>query len=124
MGPSIGWVDIPGQNILNVTSSQTFTVQPSTNLVLVNVPAGGVTIILPSSQVFAAGAGALPGLFANVPITIVDVGGFASTSNIIIQPNNVSETIMGLTQITITTNFGGFTLQPIPSQRTWNSISP
>jgi hypothetical protein len=58
------------------------------------------------------------------PITIVDVGGNAQSANITIQPKSISETIMGLASIQIKVNFGGYVLQPIPEQATWNSISP
>jgi hypothetical protein len=123
MGPSVGWVMGPAQNIQPITVSGTYVLDPSTTLVQVNV-AGSVTITLPSSSVPAAGALAQPGLFVGNPITIVDVGGFAARNNITILPNNAAETVMGLSSIKIATNYGGFTLQPFPIQRTWTSISP
>jgi hypothetical protein len=123
MGPSIGWLDIPGQNVQPVTAAGTYTIDPSINLIEVNV-AGAVTIVLPSCQFPAAGPQALPRLFASNPVTIVDVGGNAASNNITIQPNNVAETVMGLTSIKIATAYGGFTLQPVPAQKTWTSISP
>jgi hypothetical protein len=64
----------PLQNVLPVTSAGTYTLDPSTNLVEVNV-AGAVTIVLPSCQTPTAGAQAQPQLFVKNPITIVDVGG-------------------------------------------------
>jgi hypothetical protein len=123
MGPSIGWLDIPGQNVQPITTAGTYTIDPSTNLIEVNV-AGAVTIVLPSCQFPAAGAQAQPRLFAANPITVVDVGGNAATNNITINPNNPAETVMGLTSVKIATNFGGYTLQPVSAQRTWTSISP
>jgi hypothetical protein len=51
-------------------------------------------------------------------------GGNAAANNITITPNNISETVMGLTSIKMATNYGGFTLQPVPAQKTWTSISP
>jgi hypothetical protein len=72
----------------------------------------------------AAGALAQPGLFSSNPITIIDIGGNAAANNITLQPNNPAETIMGLASIKIATNYGGFTLQPLPRQKTWTSISP
>jgi hypothetical protein len=123
MGPSIGWLDIPGQNLQPITAAGTYTIDPSINLVEVNV-AGAVTIVLPSCQFPAAGAQAQPRLFANNPITIVDVGGNAATNNITINPASGAETIMGLSSIKIATAYGGYTLQPVPAQRTWTSISP
>jgi hypothetical protein len=123
LGPSIGWIDVPWQNLLPVTAAGTYTLDPSTNLVEVNV-AAAVTIVLPTCQLPAAGAMAQPRLFASNPITIVDIGGNAASNNITINPNNVAETVMGLTSIKIATNYGGFTLQPVSAQRTWTSISP
>jgi hypothetical protein len=123
LGPSVGWIMAPYQNILPITAAGTYTPDPSTNLVEVNV-AGAVTIVLPPCQTPAAGAQAQPRLFASNPITIVDVGGNAAANNITITPNNVGETVMGLTSIKIATNYGGFTLQPVPAQKTWTNISP
>ena len=123
LGPSVGWIERPYQNLQPITVAGTYTIDPSTNLVEVNV-AGAVTIVLPSCQTPAAGAQAQPRLFASNPITVIDIGGNAATNNITIQPNNVVETVMGLSSIKIATNFGGYTLQPVPSQKTWTSISP
>jgi len=106
LGPSVGWIDVPLQNLLPVTTDGTYALDPSTNFVEVNV-AGAVTIILPSCQTPAAGAQAQPRLFALNPITIIDIGGNAAANNITIQPNNPSETVMGLASIKIATNYGG-----------------
>jgi len=123
LGPSVGWIMAPYQIVLPITAAGTYSLDPSTNLVEVNV-AGAVTIILPLSANPVVGPQAQPGLFADNPITIVDIGGNAAANNITIQPYNVSETVMGLASIKIATNFGGYTLQPVPGQRTWTSISP
>jgi hypothetical protein len=123
LGPSVGWIMAPLQNLQPITAAGTYNIDPSTNLIEVNV-AAAVTIVLPSCQNPAAGAQAQPQLFAKNPITIIDIGGLAASNNITINPNNVAETVMGLTSIKIATNYGGFTLQPIPSQKTWTSISP
>jgi len=123
MGPTIGWVMVPTNNILLITSAGTVLILPSTSLVEVNV-AGAVILKLPSVIPPAAGAVTLPGLFANNPITIVDIGNKAQANPITIQPASGAETIMGLAQIQITVNYGGFVLQPVSAQSTWNSISP
>lgn len=123
MGPSVGWQYVPLQNVLVITATGTYAIDPSVSLIEVNV-AGAVTLVLPSCSNPAAGAQALPQLFAKNPITIVDVGGFAQANPITIQRNASPETIMGLTQIQITVNYGGFTLLPNPNTRTWNNISP
>ena len=85
MGPSIGWLDIPGQNVQPITTAGTYTIDPSINLIEVNV-AGAVTIVLPSCQFPAAGPQAQPRLFAANPITVMDIGGNAAANNITIQP--------------------------------------
>ena len=122
LGPSVGWIMRPQQNIQPITTAGTYAIDPSTNLIEVNV-AGAVTIVLPSCQFPAAGAQAQPGLVASNPITIVDIGGNAATNNITIQPNNPAETVMGLASIKIATSYGGYTLQPVPAKKTWTSIS-
>lgn len=123
MGPSVGWVMTPLQNVLAITAAGTYAIDPSVSLVEVNV-AGAVTITLPSCVVPTAGAQAQPGLFAKNPITIVDVGGNGQSHPITIQRNNVNESVMGLASISLATNYGGFTLQPVSSLATWTSISP
>jgi hypothetical protein len=123
LGPSVGWIWRPLQNVQPITAAGTYTIDPSTNLIEVNV-AAAVTIILPSCQLPAAGVQAQPRLFASNPITIVDIGGNAASNNITINPNNPAETVMGLASIKIATAYGGFTLQPVSAQKTWTSISP
>lgn len=123
MGPSVGFVNVPFQNFLAITAGGTFQLDPSTSFVTVNTT-GVVTIKLPAATDPTVPAGAQPGLFSNNPVVIVDVGGNATAHPITIQPISVAETIMGLTQIQITVNFGAYTLSPNSAQRTWNSISP
>jgi hypothetical protein len=123
MGPSLGWQPYPIQNLLPITTGGTFVIDPSFNMIEVNTSAP-VTVVLPSCQLPAAGAQAQPLLFGLVPVTVVDTGGNAATYNITILPNNASETVMGLASVKIATNYGGFSLLPVPAQRTWASISP
>jgi hypothetical protein len=120
---TVGWVMGPVQNIQPVTVAGTYNLDPSVSLVEVNV-ARAVTVVLPLAADPVAGPQAQPGLFVNNPITIVDVGGNAQANPITVSPNNASETIMGLSSIKIATNYGGFTLTPVPAQKTWTSISP
>jgi hypothetical protein len=120
LGPSVGWVNAPLQTPLLILSPGTYTVDPSTNYVSVGV-AGAVTIILPSSNQPAAGPQALPGLFLSTPVLIFDGLGVASAHPITIQPH-VGETVLGLPSITISTNYGGYTL--VPAGGNWVSISP
>jgi hypothetical protein len=112
----------PEQNVLPITTTGTTTLNPSVSLVTVNV-AGLVTIKLPAATNPTVAAGAQPGLFVDNPITIVDIGGNAGSNTITIQPA-AGETIMGLSSITITVNYGGYVLAPNSAQQTWNSISP
>src|SRR5215469_10565960 len=95
LGPSVGWVMAPYQNVMPVTAAGSYAIDPSISLVQVNV-AGAVTLTLPSCQTPVAGAQAQPQLFVKNPITIVDTGGNAASNNITITPNNVGETVMGL----------------------------
>lgn len=123
LGPSIGWVWAPAQNVLAITVAGTYTLDPSTSLVTINV-AGAVTIILPSAIDPTVPATVQPGLFVNNPVTIVDIGGHAQANPITIQPKSGAENIMALTSIQITVNYGGYTLAPNSSLKGWNSISP
>lgn len=116
LGPSVGWVRAPSRNLLLISAAGTYTLDLSTNFVQVNV-AGAVTVILPDPSV-GAGAGVLPGKSVRVPVSIVDIGGFAAANPITIQPDSSSRKIMGLNQIQITSDFGGFILYPNGSQWT------
>src|SRR6266404_6779238 len=111
LGPSVGWVDLPGTNPFPITTAGTYILSPDTSLVTVNV-AGVVIVVLPSAVNPSVPAGVQPALFAKTPITIVDIGGNAEANPITINPASGSENIMGLASITISVNYGGYTLNP------------
>lgn len=118
-GPSVGWIWVPLRNVLMVSLAGTYNLDPSVSLVEINVN-GLVTVVLPSAVDPGAGAQALPGLFAKNPVTVVDIGGFASVANpYTIQRNNVNENIVGLASIQITAQYGGFVLKPSSTQKGW-----
>lgn len=118
-GPSVGWIWVPIRNVLQVSAAGTYNLDPSVSLVEVNVN-GLVTIVLPSAVDPGVGPQALPGLFAKNPVTVVDIGGFASIGNpITIQRNNANENIVGLAQILIQVAYGGFVLKPSSTQKGW-----
>lgn len=121
LGPSVGWVRLPSRNLLEVTAAGTYTLDPSTNLVHVDI-AGAVTIILPPASNPAVPAGVLPGRYGKVSVGIVDIGGFASAHPITIQAA-AGETIMSLASIRITSNFGGFILYPSNTLKGWTNQS-
>ena len=120
LGPSVGWVWTPEDNVLPVIKTGTTTLLQGITLVQVNVN-GAVTIQLPSAKSsVTAPAGALPGTFLALPITVVDIGGFAATQNITILPFG-SERIMNLASIAITAAYGGFTLVPNITAGGWTT---
>lgn len=125
-GPSVGWIWVPTQeaSLAAITVPGTYNIDLSTTLVTVNV-AGSVTVNLPAITFPTyGGAGmAQPGRFAIKPVTIVDIGGNAGTFAITIAPAS-GENIMGLTSITISIDYGGYTLNPSSPQKGWTSISP
>jgi hypothetical protein len=124
MGPSVGWVDLPGTNPFPITAAGTYQLSADTSLVTVSV-AGAVIIILPSAQDPGVPAGAQPGLYAKTPITIVDIGGNGQSHPITIEPfAGNGDTIMGLDSITINSNYGAYTLKPSNAQKGWTNISP
>lgn len=128
LGPTLGWVWVPTQNGLAdpgginpaaIITPGTYNINLSTNFVQVSV-AGAVTLTLPSALTRLGIRGnAQPGLAVGASITIVDIGGFAAANPITIQPVSVAETIMGLAQIQITSNYGGFILQPSSTLLGW-----
>ena len=124
LGPSVGWLvtPAPAASILAITAAGTYTVDRSVTLITVNV-AGAVTLNLPAAHTPSVGPQAQPGLFVQNPITIVDIGGNATANPITINPNG-AETIMGLATISLSVNYGGYTLKPNDSLNGWSSISP
>jgi hypothetical protein len=122
LGPSAGAALVPA-SVLPITTAGTFTLLRGITSVTVNV-SGSVTVILPTAILPpSAGAGVQGALFASQAITVVDVGGFAGANPIVIKPASVAEKIMGLTQISITDNYGSFTLSP-NGAGLWNAIAP
>ena len=121
LGPSVGWVYLPASNILSIIAGGTTTVALGNSLVIVNVNAA-VTLILPTTIHPSVPAGVQPYPFSNVPITMVDVGGYASAANpIILNPASGAETIMGLASIQITASFGAVSLRPSSTLKGWTS---
>ena len=121
MGPTVGWVYLPGRNPFEITAAGTYSISPDTSVVNVNAN-GAVIINLPTAKNPNAPAGVLPALYARTAISIVDVGGFATAHPITIQPL-AGETIMGLASIQITSNYGAFILSPNVSLSGWiNSV--
>lgn len=125
LGPSVGWVTMPAPaaSLLAITAAGAYMIDPSTTLITVNFNGAGVTIQLPKAHTPAAGAQALPGLFVQNPITIVDIGGFAFNHPVTILPSGV-ETVMGLPSIQLATNYGGYSLKPNNDLNGWVSIFP
>lgn len=114
LGPSIGWVNSPDENVVPVTVGGTTTILPGTTLVPISFN-GNVTIQLPSSKSsVTAGQAAIPGLALKLPMTLVDVAGFVDGVTILytILPFG-TEKIMGLNSLQIASPYGAFVLIPI-----------
>jgi hypothetical protein len=123
LGPSAGFARVPAA-LLPITAAGTYQLVIGTVTVTVNV-SGAVTIKLPSAiNPPSAMATTVGALFADQPITIMDIGGFAGANPITIQPFSASEKIMGQTQIQITIPYGAYTLSPNSAVAGWNAIAP
>lgn len=121
LGPSVGWVYLPGLNPFpTISTAGTYVISPDTTLVQVNCN-GAVIITLPTAIEPTVPATTLPALFAKKPITIVDIGGFAQAHPITINPTSGAENIMGLSTIAINSNYGGYTLAPSNAQKGWTN---
>ena len=117
LGPSIGWVMAASGVVLPITAGGTTNVVLGNSLITVNHN-GAVTVQLPSSKPSSAGATAQPGTYPIVPLTIVDIGGFAASHPITILPYS-GETIDGLTSITIQAAYGAYVLSPNQTSGGW-----
>jgi len=122
MGPTIGWIDLPAVNPVDIIAAGTYAIAPDTTLVRVNV-AGAVTIVLPSALNPNVPAVTVPGPYAQSPLTIMDIGGNAQANPITINPASGAENIMGQSSIQITSNYGAYTLKPNNAQAGWTNVS-
>ena len=123
LGPSVGWVLLPGLNPFGaVTVAGTYTLSPDTTLVEVSCN-GSVTLILPSAVYPTVPPVTVVGSVSKLPITIVDIGGFAANHPITIQAY-AGENIVSFASIQISVNYGGYTLNPSNKQAGWSIISP
>ena len=120
MGPSVGWVPVPVDAVLNITAGGVYSIARGTSLILLNVNAS-VTLNLPSSKAAPQGPQALPGEWVINPVTIADIGGYASGISPLytIVPFG-SETISGLASVELTTPRGTVILVPILDTGGWN----
>ncbi len=120
LGPSVGWVYLPGSNVLPITAAGSYTLALGMSVVLVNI-AGLVTLFLPTTIHPTVPAGVLPVPYADTQITVVDIGGHAKATPITIKPASVAEAIMNLAQIQITANYGSFILRPNSTLHGWTA---
>jgi hypothetical protein len=118
MGPSVGWVSVPVDAVLNVTTGGVTNILRGTSLILINVD-DDVTLNLPSSLAAVQGPQVLPGQWIINPVTIVDIGGFADTNTYDIIPFG-SELISGLPSVDLAAPRGTIILIPILTTGGWN----
>lgn len=121
LGPSVGWVWVPVENILPVTTAGTVTPVNGTTLVTLNV-AGLVTVQLwnpiPPSD---TPANSIPGPNLGLPLSIIDVGGNCGSFPCTILPP-AGKTIMGLASIDIAGAYGGYILMPNLTTGNWEPL--
>lgn len=120
MGPSVGFVPVPIDAVLQITAAGIYAIARGTSLIMLS-PNGNVTLNLPSSKASPAGAGALPGQWVINPVTVVDIGGFAGSVTYNIVPFG-SETISGLPAVQLASARGSIILNPILDTGGWNLI--
>lgn len=120
MGPSVGWVSVPVDAVLNITAGGTYTIARGTSLILLNVNAS-VVLNLPSAKASPQGPQAIPGQWVINPVTVLDQGGFANpgTVNYDINPFG-AETISGLSTVRLGTPRGTVILIPLLTNGGWN----
>lgn len=118
LGPSVGWVFSPDDNVLAITAAGSYSPVNNTTLITVSIN-GAVIINLPDCFKGVVPANSMPGKFLALPLTIVDIGGFAAVQPITINAPAV-RTIMGLASISIANAYGAFTLLPDIDTGNWN----
>ncbi len=120
MGPSVGWVPVPVDAVLEITAGGTYSIARGTSLILLNVNAS-VTLNLPSSKASPQGPQAIPGQWVVNPVTILDKGGHANPGVVdyLINPSG-SEKISGLAQVALAAPHGTVILIPLLTSGGWN----
>lgn len=119
MGPSVGWLSVPVQAILTLTTAGAYTIQRWTNLIKVATASGVININLPSSKATAQGPQAIPGQWVYNPVVIVDTLGTASGAlTVNINPNG-TELISGLAQVQLASPYGTILLEPLLDTGGW-----
>jgi len=120
MGPSVGWVTSPQQAVLPITTGGAVAVSRGTNLVTVNFN-GPVTLNLPSAKASPQSPQAIPGQWVLLPVTVVDIGGFATANPITINPFG-TELISGLASVQLASSYGSIILKPILETGGWTLL--
>jgi len=122
MGPSVGWVTQPQQAVFPITTlvGSPFAISRGINLITINVNAS-IVINLPSAKASPQSPQAIPGQWVLIPLTIVDIGGFASTNTYTINSFG-AELISGLATIRLASNYGAFLLKPILETGGWTLL--
>lgn len=120
MGPSVGWVWVPVDAVLEVTAGGTYSIARGTSLILLSADAD-ITLDLPSSKASPAGPQAIPGQWVVNPVTVVDIGGFASSRVYTINPA-AGETISSLASVRLRADYGTVILNPLLRTGGWNLI--
>lgn len=120
MGPSVGWLTVPQQAILPITTTGSKNIARGTNLITINVNAT-VNIALPSSKASTQGPQAIPGQWWLEVVTIADVGGFAGSNLYRITPF-AGELISGLTFVDLAAPYGAILLKPQLETGGWSLL--
>lgn len=120
LGPSVGWVWVPIDNVLSVTTAGTTTPVNGTTFIGLNI-AGLVTIQLWNPIPPEVPANSMPGPNLGLPLSIVDIGGNCVTFPCTILPA-AGKTIMGLASIDLAAAFGGYILKPNLDTGNWEPM--
>lgn len=120
MGPSVGWVTSPQQAVLPITTGGAVSISRGTNLVTVSFN-GSVTLNLPSAKASPQSPQAIPGQWVLLPVTVVDIGGFATANPITINPFG-AELISGLASVQLASAYGSIILKPILETGGWTLL--
>ena len=118
LGPSVGWVTFPVDNVLPVTAAGITTPVNGTTLITLNVAALVTIQLWDPTPPADTPANSIQGPNVGLPLTIVDIGGNCASFNCTILPA-AGKTIMGVASIAIANDFGAFTLMPNLATGDW-----
>ena len=118
LGPSLGWVDTQVKPTRTISVAGSYQVFPGDGIIFVSVP-GAVTLALPDVKLWVSEFAYQPATAFERALWIKDLGGFAGSNPITIQPLAGQSIDLLPSAITINVNRSLVRLYPLTALTGW-----